>query len=199
MELISVRETARRIGVSDTAIQKGIKSGRVTVASRTESSNRPLLAWPQVKDDWINNSASQKRTHVGGTGKSARREKYAPTPPEIELELHPGSKQAIERGGKKPDPSDDAVSYANSRAQREYYEAELSRLEYETKLGKLVEADSINEVGRKLASEVIAGMYNIPERISDEIAGMTDANQIQALIIREIDVAVDSIRRAYAS
>jgi hypothetical protein len=77
-ELISIRECARRLGVSDTAVRKAIQAQRITVASRTESSNRPLLAWPDAAEDWAGNSDPMKRTHHGGDGTSPKRTYDAP-------------------------------------------------------------------------------------------------------------------------
>jgi hypothetical protein len=64
-ELIGIREAARRLGVSDTAVHKAIKSGRVQIAGRTENSNRPLVSWPEVHEDWHKNSNAAMRFTVG--------------------------------------------------------------------------------------------------------------------------------------
>jgi hypothetical protein len=56
-----------------------IKAGRVTIAGRTESSQRPLVAWPQAQSDWLANSDSSKRSHVGSTGSPRRSADPVPT------------------------------------------------------------------------------------------------------------------------
>lgn len=142
-ELIGIREAARRIGVSDTAVHKAIKAGRVHIAGRTETSNRPLLAWPQALQDWQANSDPSKRTHIGPTGTSARRAKYAAAPPEADLPTT--TRQAAEA----PPPEADSLStgrapsLAQAKAVREAYLARLAKLEFEQKSGKLVSADEV--------------------------------------------------------
>ena len=145
-ELIGIREAARRLGVSDTAVHKAIKAGRVHVAGRTEGSERPLVAWPQVQTDWLANSDASKRSHVGGTGKSPTRAKYEGTP-EVRL---PTSARPDEAPAPEPSVADvpagrqvQGPTYAQSRAVREAYQARLAKLEFEQKSGKLVDADEV--------------------------------------------------------
>lgn len=193
-ELIPIREAARRIGVSDTAVHKAIKAGRVFVAGNNPKNGRPLVEWPKVADDWKANSADHKRTHVGGNGESQERKKYATSGPEIVL---PVANRPAEADPK--DPPAGMPSYNESRAAREYHQAELARLEVEEKTGKLIDAVEVEKSGRRLAAAVISGLYTIPDRISDELAGMNDANEIQALLIAEIDRTVGDLRAKYAA
>lgn len=144
-ELIGIREAARRLGVSDTAVHKAIKAGRVTVAGRTPTSNRPLVAWPQVQSDWLANSDTAKRSHVGSRG-SPRRE--ADPPPAVnlqtnQLEQASAPETAAVGGDTLPGRQAQGPSYAQSRAVREAYQARLAKLEFEQKSGKLVDADEV--------------------------------------------------------
>lgn len=59
-ELISIREFSRRIGVSDVAVHKAIKTGRVTVADRTPK-GWPLMAWPDGREEWRQNTSESLR------------------------------------------------------------------------------------------------------------------------------------------
>lgn len=144
-ELISIREAARRLGVSDTAVHKAIKAGRVTVAGRTPTSDRPLVAWPQAQSDWLANSDTQKRSHVGSKGSPRRAADPEPT-----VKLATSSRpdeapapEAAQVGGDTLPGRAAGPSYAQSRAVREAYQARLAKLEYEQKSGKLVDADEV--------------------------------------------------------
>ena len=158
MELIGIRECARRLGVSDTAVRKAITAGRVTVAGRTESSNRPLVAWPQAADDWNRNSDATKRTHYGGTGTSPWRALYDTAPAEVVLptrnqvlgiEPPPAAPAQAPQQDIQAEPDTPATrvaaapSLAQSKAVREAYMARLARLEFEERSGKLVSADEV--------------------------------------------------------
>jgi hypothetical protein len=158
MELIGIRECARRLGVSDTAVRKAITAGRVAIAGRTESSNRPLVAWPQAADDWNRNSDATKRTHYGGTGASPARARYDTAPAEVALptrnqvlgiETPPAVPAQAPQQDFQAEPDTPAArvatgpSLAQSKAVREAYMARLARLDFEERSGKLVSADEV--------------------------------------------------------
>ncbi|MGL4410205.1 MAG: hypothetical protein ACRCTU_17615 [Zoogloea sp.] len=75
--------------------------------------------------------------------------------------------------------------------------AKLAKLEYEQKSGKLVDAQEQFRAGAKLGSTLLAGLYNMPERLADDFAGMSNPHEIATLWTKEIDILVQDLRRAY--
>lgn len=190
-ELIPIREAARRLGVSDTAVRKAIDTGRVKVAGKNPNNNRPLLAWPECRDQWLANSDSSKRSHVGGTGTSPERKKYAKTPPEVDL---PTSNRMDESptfndGGDGP-KSGRGGDYAKARAAREVYQAKLAKLEFDERSGKLVQADVVRVEAFKTHRRVRDAMLNIPDRCSPHLAAMTDPAEVHAYLLGEVNAAL---------
>lgn len=173
-ELIGIREAARRLGVSDTAVHKAIKAGRVTVAGRTETSQRPLVAWPQTQADWLANSDSSKRSHVGSTGSPRR---AADPVPRVALPVsaRPDEAPAQEAPlamGDAPAGRQQGPSYAQSRAIREAYQARLSKLEYEHKSGKLVDADDVKVRWFKMITAAKTRILGIPAACKTRVADL---------------------------
>lgn len=169
-ELIPVREAARRLGVSHTAVNKAINAGRITVAEKL-ANGRTMLSWPEVGEEWVANSDSSKRSHVGG----ARRTSVLPTSDRMDdLPDFSDDESAGEpatagggaaRGGatKKAGPkSGRGPDYAKSRADREKYQALLAQLEYEQKIGKLVDADEVAARWAKLITAAKTRILGIP-------------------------------------
>lgn len=206
-EHISVREAARRLGVSDTAVHKAIKAGRVTVAARTPGSDRPLLAWPACRDQWLANSDASKRSHVGGSGKSPRRAEYDTAPAEVALPLSssgagPASAPAAALapppeladdggdGGRSFGKAAGGPSYAASRAVREAYAARLAKLEYEERSGKLVDRDVIRVEAFKVHRRIRDIILNIPDRCAPMVATMADPVEVHAYLLAEITAAL---------
>lgn len=210
-ELIPIREAARRLGVSDTAVHKAIKAGRVTLAAPNPGNGRPRLSWPECSEQWLANSDSSKRSHVGGTGKSPARQKYAKSSPDVDLPVSAsgagpgdavGSAPATRRPTRAPAPpaaEDDEVAparggrsatgglnYAESRALREAYQARLSKLEFEERSGKLVNVDQVKVEAFKTHRRIRDALLNIPDRCGPHLAALSDPSECHAYLLEEI-------------
>lgn len=177
MEKIGVREAGRRLGVSDTAVRKAIKAGRVTVVGEN-AQGWPLVGWPQARDEWLANSDTQKRSHVGSRGSDRRDDApqvhlatsdapdEAPAPVNPVPAASPVPAQPLEQdvsgddlpGRRQPQ----GPSYAQSRAVREAYQARLAKLEYEQKSGKLVNADEVKAAWFKQIKAAQTRVMGIP-------------------------------------
>jgi len=197
-ELIGIREAARRLGVSDTAVHKAIKAGRVHIAGRTEKSERPLVAWPQVQTDWLGNSDSSKRSHVGSRGSPVRA-----NDPEPQVQL-PTSSRPDEAQEQSSAPASDmprsgGPSYAQSRAVREAYQARLAKLDYEQRSGKLVEVDKVKASAFRTARTVRDGLLNLPDRVAHELAHETDPARVHLRLSKEIRTVLEALSDPAAS
>ena len=190
-ELISIREASRRLGVSDTAVHKAIKAGRVHIAGRHAGNDRPLVAWPQVQTDWGANSDSSKRSHVGSQGSPVRAR-----------DPEPVVKLATSGQPDEVPPPDEPVrqaqgpSYAQSRAIREAYQARLAKLDYEERSGKLVAIDQVKASAFKVARTVRDGLLNMPDRVAHELAHETDAAKVHQRLSMEIRTVLESLAAA---
>lgn len=184
-ELIGIREAARRLGVSDTAVHKAIKAGRVQIASRTEKSGRPLVAWPQAQADWLANSDASKRSHVGSKG-SPRRE--ADPQPKVKLATSARPDEGTE-ADEQPQVSAAASgpSYAQSRAVREAYQARLAKLEFEERSGKLIDASEVKVRAFKMARSARDALMTLPDRLAPILASSTDVQEVHKLLLEDIE------------
>jgi hypothetical protein len=191
-ELIGIREAARRLGVSDTAVHKAIKAGRVKVAGRTPTSDRPLVAWPQTQADWLANSDAAKRSHVGSRG-SPRREADPKPAVKLETNQRPEESQPVAMPSADGQRMAAGPSYAQSRAVREAYQARLAKLEFEERSGKLIEVDKVKASAFKTARTVRDGLLNLPDRIAHELAHETDPAAVHQRLSTEIRQVLDAL------
>lgn len=196
-ELIGIRECARRLNVSDTAVHKAIKNQRITIAGYTEKSNRPLVSWPQAGEDWAKNSDPLKRTHLGGSGKSPKRAAYSTPAPDIKLETR-NEVLTVVASANSGDPMDSVEitedsTLARSRQISEAYKAKLTRLDFEEKSGKLVPIEKVKDDYFKLARTVRDAILNIPDRIAPELAHETDTARIHMKLTQELHDALLSL------
>ena len=187
-ELIGIREAARRLGVSDTAVHKAIKADRVHIASRTAGSNRPLVAWPQAQADFIGNSTTAKRSHVGSQGSPRR---AGDPPPQIPLATSARMDEQQPAGGDAMPKTGPA--YAQSRAIREAYMARLAKLDFEERSGRLIEVDKVKAAAFKVARTVRDGLLNMPDRVAHELAHEADPSAVHQRLSAEIRSILEAL------
>lgn len=170
-ELISIREAARRLGVSDTAVHKSLKTGRTVLAGKTDS-GRPLMDWADTERRWLANSDVSKRSHVGPQG-STRRAQDAPRvrlPTSDRMDENPASDGA-DIGGGGP-VSGRGAGYAQARAEREVFQAKLAKLEYEERTGKLVAAEEAKMAWYKHITAAKTRIMGIPAACKSRYADL---------------------------
>lgn len=176
IEKISIREAARRLGLSDTAIRKGVKAGRVSAPT---GDGVALLDWPKVRDEWLANSDTSKRSHVGSRGSSRRKD--APVvklPTSDRMDEAPdlpdmvGDASEMDGAASTGPKSGRDANYAKARAAREFYAANLAKLEYEQKTGKLVGADEAVAAWQKHITAAKTRIMGIPASCKSRYADL---------------------------
>jgi len=90
-------------------------------------------------------------------------------------------------------------SYNESRSAREFYDAEIKRLELEQKKGKLVDAQKVYDEAFNTYRAYRDAMLNIPDRIASQIATETDARVVHDLLIEEIRKTLDAFIKSRAA
>lgn len=157
-ELVSIREAARRLGVSDTALHKALKAGRISFANPGES--RPKLAWPQVQTDFEKDANPfANRRGVAQEVAPKKPEATKKTDPIIAKQTAPFSDNDEEN-----DEADDGdgPNYYKARAEKTHYQAQTARLEYEEKLGRLIDAETVAKQWAKLITAAKTVILGIP-------------------------------------
>lgn len=181
---VTIREAARRLGVSDTAVHKAIKAGRITPPIYTATKRAYFPDFSVVQAQFTTNTSAEKRSHVGARG-SARRANDEPTQLQVSARMdEPINDQPSQpKRPTKPAPVIDDVggddeqataprqpqagggnapTYAQSRAVREAYAARLSKLEYEERIGKLINADEVKLAWYKHITAAKTRIMGIP-------------------------------------
>lgn len=187
MEIVTLREFARRLGVSLTAVQKGAKpeNGRIE-AIRDENGKITGIDWDTQSVAWeANCKAPQRRAknQAGGRPRLDGQPVATPRKPAASVTTPP------------PPPKDGGLtSLADIQRARELVKLQIDNLKLKEQQGELVSRAEQEKIGYEVASGLISDLYNLPERLSDELAGMSDPNAIHALMTKEIDNMVRQIR-----
>jgi hypothetical protein len=84
-----------------------------------------------------------------------------------------------------------AAQYTKARAVREHYQARLSKLEYEEKVGSLISKDEVQIATFNQFRQYRDGMLNISDRIAAMLAAETDAAKCYEILATEIRKALN--------
>ncbi len=208
MDIVSLREFARRVGVSLTAVQKGAKPevGRIQ-AIRDESGKITGIDADTQVAAWSENSkAPQRKPHNLAGGRPRLDGKPVAAPKAQASKLQEGEVDefrepqphggALKRSKKEPAP-DGEMSMAAVQRAREIVKLQTDNLVLKEKQGVLVNAKEQHRVGFTLGQTLISNLYNMPERLADEFAAMSDPAGIHTMWVAELDLSIAKIREAY--
>jgi hypothetical protein len=171
-KLLSQRQYARLRGVSQVAVSKAVRSGRIpTINGKID----PVAA----DRAWIENTDQSKpRNSVTGDPKMRRSDPPAParrSPPANVLdEIEDESSGSV------------AASYATSRALREKFNAALAQLEYDERSAKVVQADDVRIATFNVARSARNQLLSLPDRLAPILAAIASTREVHNLLTVEV-------------
>lgn len=171
---------------SEFAAIKGCAKGTVTAATKSriaaavvEKDGKRWLDRDMALELWRKNT---KATH------NAKVSKADP----IELTLPATSSELRQRIEALPD---DAIPDLNeSRARREHYQAELSKLQVALQRKELVPADEVKKQAFQIGRSVREALSNLADRLSHQLAGEIDPQVIHQMLSDEHRDALVSLQ-----
>ena len=96
----------------------------------------------------------------------------------------------------------DRDTYNKARTAEQVYKAQILELELKAKRGEYRPAAEVRKGIQKIAEVLKKGLEAIPDSVSDQLAGMTDENEIHALLrnrMSEVLKEIGDACRALAS
>ena len=90
-------------------------------------------------------------------------------------------------------PADSIPDFAESKAKREFYLAELAKLDVEEKKKQLVSVDEIKKSSFAKARSIREALTNLADRLSHQLAGEDDATVIHQIINSEHKEALNNL------
>lgn len=173
-ERVNKSEYARRRGISPQAVNYAIRKGKIAAAVDDAGMIDVVLA------DQL--YAANTHPTVGWNGHGGRRKNNSP-------------EEIIENAKKLGVDPSNVPTLVESNTIHAAYKAKLAQIEYEEKVGTLVDTAVVKKEAFRLARITRDAMLSIPDRLSAEIAGMTDAFAIHAKLTDEIRTAIADITK----
>jgi hypothetical protein len=177
MRVTSNRELARQLGVSETAVRRAEKAGRI----RREADGAWDLA--KVRAAWANNTdEAQQRPNPGARERSGRPARMKPVP-----EAALGAVRDTLREHGEPIAAG-AMTFMQARTANEVLKAQERRLRLQQMKGELVDrAKAVKQVFR-LARDERDAWVNWPARVSAMIAAQleVDPHKLHTVLERHV-------------
>jgi len=181
-EWVSIPEFAKRIGKTSQYIRKLVKSGKIE-----ESATRPRgkrveidvnLAVEQLENNTSYVNKKQPVKQIGNETKTKLKTK--PTPEE--------QQEAIEAAELDP-----GQSLSESQRQKALYDAAIRKLDLDERAGESLKAADVEKDAFEMARRVRDAILNVPNRISPEIASMTDVHLVSEKLTTELVAALEEL------
>lgn len=90
----------------------------------------------------------------------------------------------------EPDSATDPA-FAKMQARREYFRAEVARLDYEERIGTLVEKAMVEEEAFRLGRLVRDAVLNVPARLAGILAAENDQRRVHDLLEKELRQVIE--------
>jgi len=166
--VLTLTEYSRSRGISYASLRRAVDDGRLSLqAIRTSNSGRLVGIVADLADAELAGNTDPGRREVG------LRER-------VELE---------------ETPADQPKTYAEHRAARERYNAELTRLELLEKLGMVTATEDVMAAADRTARAVKESLLVIPDRVCSLVAAETDPGRVHAILMNEIRQALHALSR----
>lgn len=100
-----------------------------------------------------------------------------------------------------PERANDAAvtpQFADAKDQREHYQAEMARLDYEERCRRLMSADDVHSVVAGAGASLRARLEQLPDTLAPQLAATSDENRIRAVLAGEIEAALAELAHQFS-
>ncbi len=189
--VVSLKGYARHRGVSPAAVQRAIRSGRLTAATRDDRGwwridvDKADAEWTARTHPGKRRSAAQSRPRARSAGQASMFE-------DDDAASGSGSESTTlpplsGRGPMSP-------NMVRAQAAKLYYQAALTRLDYELRAKEAVSAESVRleafSLGRRIRDEIL----QVPDRLAPELVGLSDERDIHQRLVEELTAALRTLQ-----
>lgn len=176
---MGLRAYARHRGVSPSAVEKALKSGRIK--KEADGTIDPVKA----------DAAWNKNTNP------AQQRKEQSTPP-VRGKTKPSTAKPKPTQGDQeniPVPKGGVPGYQESRAKKEFCQAHMAFLDLEERKKKLLRAEEVEREAFELARRTRDRLLGVGSRVADVVAAETDHHKCEILINQEIRIALEELSK----
>lgn len=184
---ISLREFARRRGVSLAAVQKAVSTNRVTAVRRSETGRLKKIDSVAATLQWNANTDPAEAAKNGKILENVAPvagEPAEPVGPLFDRGAPDDQKSAADASGASD--GKDPHGYQAARAERERLEVAARQLDYAKALGLVVSVEDSRRVTARRYRAIRDAILSVPDRTAAALAAERDPAQVHAVLTAEL-------------
>jgi hypothetical protein len=187
---VPIRQAARELGVSDAAVSKAIKTGRISAEpdgtidvgrARRDWAANTNPAWSRIGQD------GSRRPDPKQKKKPPRKAPLKGTAKRDETAIPAPADTATGQGTSPADAPEGTINLARARTAKMAVDAQLARLELQKAQGALVDAKAMRALW-------FTTLRTIPSRVAARCALETDPRKVQFIIEDEIQSVLTELQ-----
>lgn len=90
------------------------------------------------------------------------------------------------------------ADYSDSADKKNYYAAELARLDYEERCGNLMPADDVKSAIADAATTLRTRLESLPDQLAPQLAAISDEQQVRAMLADAVEMALGEVAERFA-
>lgn len=183
-ELVGLRAYSRHRGVSLSAVQKAIATGRLDAAVQTLPSGEVKLNVEVADAEWEENTdPSQRRSDEPASARADHPSLFpdANEPP-------PGTRTGADL---------DARSMQQAKRLQVLAKAKLLMLELDERRGRLVDRTTVESRAIEAAAITRQAILAVPAQVRDDLAATKDPHRVQQLLEQALERALSAVATSY--
>lgn len=195
---LSLREFARRIGVSDTAVRKAIKAGRLSKSLGKSATGHPfVLDFSVAQAEWRRSTRTGTGVRTDGLQPGAG---PPPAPPDAGAAPEPAPADLDLQGMLHPADEISASSLIEAQRLATLERARKLRYENDISAGRLVSTEAAAKEAFEAARIIRESILNLPARLAGELAAETDPARVhmrlEAALREALNATADQLAAA---
>jgi hypothetical protein len=183
VQLITQSEYAKHRGVSEAAVSKAVREGRISLIDKRIDPNVADVQWA------ANSRARAPSSQAGTAGPGAR---------PAAVSKVAGVASAPSGGHDGVDMPDQPGDYWQSRARREAAEAELAELKLAELRGLVLRREAVESATFNASRAMRDGLVNCSRRLAADVATLSTPHECEQIIAREHRMLLDTWNRSMA-
>jgi hypothetical protein len=104
----------------------------------------------------------------------------------------------VDKPGGDPLPQAGGASFGQARTIEMVFRAKLRRLEFETRQGRLIEAEAVRKTVADAVRALRDGILGLPDRLATVLAAESDAKKVHVTLKTEISRELEALANAIA-